>query len=202
MRLAGLLLAGWLMAGVLALARAEGTEAPAFTVDHARTQLVDGVYHLNAGIRYELSPSLTDALHNGVALVFEVQVDVYRVRPWWVDAHVASLSQRYRLEYHALSRLYLVTHLNTGVQQSFFRFSSVLSLPRGSRGSAPPGCHPPGRGRRLRGPSQNSTAQWTPCHCPLRMQGLSCPLNGARRVTGTHGRCAETPVAWDCCPWR
>jgi hypothetical protein len=126
MRLAGLLLAGWLMAGLGGTA--EGTEAPPFTVDHARTQLVDGVYHLNAGIRYELSPSLTDALHNGVALVFEVQVDVHRVRPWWVDAHVASLSQRYRLEYHALSRLYLVTHLNTGVQQSFFRFSSVLAF--------------------------------------------------------------------------
>ncbi|OOG28664.1 hypothetical protein B1C78_01285 [Thioalkalivibrio denitrificans] len=101
---------------------------PPFSVDFARTQLVDGVYQLNAGIRYELSPALFDALHNGVTLVFEVQVDIHRLRAWWLDAHVATVTQRYRLEYHALSRLYLVTHLNTGVQQSFFRFSSVLAF--------------------------------------------------------------------------
>jgi hypothetical protein len=126
LRLTGLLLAGWLMAGFAGPVEAKGE--PLFSVDFARTQLVDGVYQLNAGIRYELSPALTDALHNGVALVFEVQVDIHRVRSWWLDAHVATVTQRYRLEYHALSRLYLVTHLNTGVQHSFFRFSSVLAF--------------------------------------------------------------------------
>jgi hypothetical protein len=126
LRLTGLLLAGWLMAGFAG--PAEAKEGPLFSVDFARTQLVDGVYQLNAGIRYQLSPALSDALHNGVALVFEVQVDVHRVRAWWLDAHVATVVQRYRLEYHALSRLYLVTHLNTGVQHSFFRFSSVLAF--------------------------------------------------------------------------
>jgi hypothetical protein len=125
-RLAGLLLAGWLVSSAFSPACAG--EGELFTVDFARTQLVDGVYHLHAGLRYELSPALADALHNGVALVFEVQVEVYRVRSWWLDAHVATVTQRYRLEYHALSRLYLVTHLNTGVQQSFFRFSSVLNF--------------------------------------------------------------------------
>jgi hypothetical protein len=126
LRLAALLLAGWLMAGIATTAEAEN--GPPFTVDFAGTELVNGVYHLNAGIRYDLSPVLSDALHNGVALVFEVQVDIHRVRSWWLDEHVATVTQRYRLEYHALSRLYLVTHLNTGVQQSFFRFSSVLSF--------------------------------------------------------------------------
>jgi hypothetical protein len=126
LRLAGLFLAGWLAASVFNPAHAD--EGELFTVDFARTQLVDGVYHLHAGLRYALSPALTDALHNGVALVFEVRVEVYRVRSWWLDAHVATITQRYRLDYHALSRLYLVTHLNTGVQQSFFRFSSVLTF--------------------------------------------------------------------------
>lgn len=124
LRLASLLLAGWLVVGI---GTALGDEPSPFRVDFARTQLLDSVYHLDAGLRYELSPVLTDALHNGVALVFEVQVDIHRPRSWWLDAHVASLSQRYMVEYHALSRLYLITHLNTGVQQSFFRFSSVLA---------------------------------------------------------------------------
>lgn len=126
LRLAGLFLAGWLAIGLSGPAHGED-ETP-FTVDFARTELVGGIYHLHAGLRYELNPSLTDALHNGVALVFEVQVEVHRPRSWWLDAHVATITQRYRLEYHALSRLYLVTHLNTGVQQSFFRFSSVLAF--------------------------------------------------------------------------
>lgn len=127
LRLAGLLLAGWLMGGIATPALGEESSS-GFTVDFARTTLVDGVYQLNAGIRYELNPALTDALHNGVALVLEVQVDIHRRRDWWPDAHVATITQRYRVEYHALSRLYLVTHLNTGVQQSFFRFSSMLTF--------------------------------------------------------------------------
>jgi len=125
LRLMGLLLAGCLMA-LPAAAPAQPAQ-PWIAVDFARTQLSGGVYYLDAGIHYRMSPALADALHNGVSLVFEVQVQVAQARGWLWDAQVATITQRYRIEYHALSRLYLLTHLNSGAQQSFFRFPSLLT---------------------------------------------------------------------------
>ncbi|SEK77762.1 MULTISPECIES: DUF4390 domain-containing protein [Ectothiorhodospira] len=95
-------------------------------VRSAHTELANGLYLLNATIDYHLTPNLDEALHNGVKLTFEVQVEVSRGRDWIWDATVAELSQRYRLEYHALSRLYVITHLNTGVKRTFYRLQSAL----------------------------------------------------------------------------
>jgi len=125
LRLISLLLAGLLFLPATGAAE-EAVADPLITVDFARTELSGGVYQLHGGIRYRLSPVLADALHNGVALVFEVQVQIERERAWIWDSTVATITQRYRIEYHALSQLYLLTHLNTGVQKSFFRLSSLL----------------------------------------------------------------------------
>ncbi|MCG5496433.1 DUF4390 domain-containing protein [Ectothiorhodospira variabilis] len=95
-------------------------------VRSAHTELANGLYLLNATIDYRLTPNLEEALHNGVKLTFEVQVEISRGRDWIWDATVAELSQRYRLEYHALSRLYVLTHLNTGVKRTFYRLESAL----------------------------------------------------------------------------
>ncbi|SEQ37877.1 protein of unknown function [Ectothiorhodospira magna] len=92
----------------------------------AGTELVGGVYLLNADIDYQLTRKLDEALHNGVRLTFEVQIQITRGRDWLWDASVAELIQRYRVEHHALSRLYIVTHLNTGVQRAFYRLESAL----------------------------------------------------------------------------
>ncbi|MCG5513040.1 DUF4390 domain-containing protein [Ectothiorhodospira shaposhnikovii] len=92
----------------------------------AGTELVSGIYLLNADIDYRLTRNLNQALHNGVKLTFEVQIEITRSRDWLWNATVAELVQRYRVEYHALSRLYIVTHLNTGVQRAFYRLESAL----------------------------------------------------------------------------
>ncbi|MCG5501732.1 DUF4390 domain-containing protein [Ectothiorhodospira lacustris] len=118
------LLLAWLLAwpGLLG---ASGN--PPLKVRWAATELVSGIYLLNADIDYRLTRNLNEALHNGVKLTFEVQIEINRSRDWMWDATVAELVQRYRVEYHALSRLYIVTHLNTGVQRAFYRLESAMS---------------------------------------------------------------------------
>jgi hypothetical protein len=112
--LAGLLLA--LAAGALLCAPAQ---AEGFQVREARTLLVDEVYRLDAEIEHTLSEAALEALQNGVPLTIEIEIEVYRLRWLLWDEKVASLSQRYRLQYHALSRQYLVTNLNSRAQQNF-----------------------------------------------------------------------------------
>ena len=119
--LMGLGLLAGMMGGASALAADEG-----FAINNVHSGNVDGVIRVDADIDYTLSPDLRDALHNGVDLVIEMQLRVQRLRGWWVDEDVAALSQRYRLGYYALSRLYVVHNLNTGVQTTYPSLASAL----------------------------------------------------------------------------
>lgn len=97
-----------------------------FRVESLTTEKVDGVYRLTASIDYQLPEVLLDALANGVDLVIEVKVEVLRERRWWIDEDIAAVTQRYQLIYYALSRMYVVRNLNTGVQQTFPSLYSAL----------------------------------------------------------------------------
>ena len=104
---------------LLVLLRATDVQAAGFDVIEASTRLGDGVYRLNAQIEYSFSEPALDALQNGVPLTIELLMEVRRRRSWVWDETVYSLVQRFRLEYHALSRQYLVHNLNSGERRNF-----------------------------------------------------------------------------------
>lgn len=112
-RAAGLLM---LLLGLLGVA---GAWAAGFEVIGASTRLEGGVYRLNARLEYHFSGAALEALENGVPLTIEVEMEVRRRRPWLWDETVYALAQRFRLEYHALSRQYLVNNLNSGERRGF-----------------------------------------------------------------------------------
>ena len=93
--------------------------ASEFGVRTAYMQLIEGVYFLNARLRLPLDGQLRGALADGVALTLELEIEVNGVRRYWTDETVASLVQRYQLQYHAVSERYLVRNLNSGEQDSF-----------------------------------------------------------------------------------
>jgi Domain of unknown function (DUF4390) len=79
-----------------------------------------GVYYVDARILYELPTTADEALRSGVTLTLELQIEVERVRRFPLpDKSVASLLQRYALQYHALSDRYIVQNLNSGEQETY-----------------------------------------------------------------------------------
>ena len=95
-------------------------------ISSVRTLLADGVYRIGARVDFEFNETLHDALHNGVPLLIELRIEVVRERRWlWADI-VAELRQRFELQYHALSRRYLVSNYSTGVQRSFSTMNDAL----------------------------------------------------------------------------
>lgn len=99
------------------------------SVPSANVRAVDGVYLLDAVSRIDLTQPVRAALDSGVALTFAWEVEIGRERGWWwPEAEVAYVTQRYRLEYHALSLQYLVTNLNTGERRSFTRLPTALDF--------------------------------------------------------------------------
>jgi len=116
-----LLLIGWLSSPDILQAK-----ETYFTVSDASTRLSDGVYLLDASIDFRFSDAAMEALLNGIPLVLEVQIKVERSREWLWTKTIAALSQRYRLQYHALSERYVVHFLNTDLRQSFARLDDAL----------------------------------------------------------------------------
>lgn len=63
----------------------------------------DGVY-LTAGVKFELSTIVEDALLKGIPMFFVVEADVFRDRWYWYDKRVAGVARHMRLAYQPLTR--------------------------------------------------------------------------------------------------
>ena len=129
-----------LLAALGALLALGGT-APAAAAEEARFEVrsaylepVDGVMQLNATLELGLSATALEALRDGVPVTLTLESQLRRARRFLPDATVAELEQRWRLQYHALSDRWLVTHQNTGQQTSWPTQAAALdhlSRPRG-----------------------------------------------------------------------
>lgn len=98
-----------------------------FEIRSAVTRLSNGVYFATARIDYRLSDDALEALESGIALTIQLQIEVARVRRFWVDQKVASLKQDYQLSYQPLSERYVVKNLNSGEQGSYATLFSALN---------------------------------------------------------------------------
>lgn len=117
-----------LLALLIGLLWAIGGRAAGFEVTSATTRLEGGVYRLNAQIEYRFSNAALEALQNGVPLTVNIEMEVRRRRSWVWDETVYTLIQRFQLEYHALSRQYLVSNLNSGERRAFPNRTAALGF--------------------------------------------------------------------------
>jgi len=115
--------------------RADGLEGR-FEVRSADLELKDGVYHLNARMELPVGDAVRRGLAEGVPLTLEVDLDVERVRQLLPNSRVAELTERYHLQYNAVSARYILRNENSGQQESLptidaalEQLSEVRSLP-------------------------------------------------------------------------
>ena len=116
---------GLLLLGLLNLS---GAWASGFEVIVASTKLDGGLYRLNAQIEYHFSKPALEAMQNGVPLTVAIEMAVRRPRSWAWDETVYTINQRFRLEYHTLSRQYLVNNLNSGERRGFPTGNAALQF--------------------------------------------------------------------------
>jgi hypothetical protein len=115
--------------------RADGLEGR-FEIRSADLELKDGVYHLNARVDLPVGDAVRRGLAEGVPLMVELDLDIERVRQLLPNSRVAELTQRYRLQYNAVSARYILRNDNSGQQESLGtvdaaleQLSEVRSLP-------------------------------------------------------------------------
>jgi hypothetical protein len=100
--------------------------ASGFFVLSAGTELRDGVYRLSAHVRYELSEDVERAIRNGIPVDLRLDIEILRPRAFVWSETVAELQQLYRVQFHALSRRYVATNINSGEQSDFDTLSEAL----------------------------------------------------------------------------
>ena len=132
-----LMLAG-IVAGLVVLVQpspADGLEGR-FEVRSADLELKDGVYHLNARLQMPIGDVVRRSLAEGVPLALQVDLDIERVRQLLPNSKVAALTQRYHLQYNAVSARYTLRNDNSGQQESLGtiddaieHLSEIRSLP-------------------------------------------------------------------------
>jgi len=98
-----------------------------FEVRSASTEIVDGVYTLDARLQLVLSSEALAALQSGVTLTIELQMQVIRTRRFMFDDVEAELALRYELAFSPVSQRYIVHNLNSGDQDSFATLYSALN---------------------------------------------------------------------------
>jgi hypothetical protein len=91
---------------------------------HIRPQA--NVYLLDANVDYRFSEEALEALDNGVPLTLQLSIEINRKRNWWLNAGVASLQQRYRLQFHPLSHQYLLHNINSGAYYAFQSLTAAV----------------------------------------------------------------------------
>lgn len=108
-----------------ALAAAEGLDGR-FEVRSADLELKDGVFHLDARLALPISDAVREGLAQGVPLALELDLEVKRVRQLLPNAAVAELTQRYHLQYNAVSAHYILRNENSGQQESLPTLDAAL----------------------------------------------------------------------------
>ncbi len=98
-----------------------------FEICDAESKHEGGVYLLQAKVYYGLSQAAQDALKSGVPITLQLKTEILRQRNYLWDETIATLKQKYRLQYHYLSEQYILTNLNTNVKASYDTSESAIS---------------------------------------------------------------------------
>jgi len=115
-----------LLSAVSFAAPTSANEEGEFRISDAHAWTNDNMRLLDAQFSIRLSSGAREALENGVPLTFELQAQLVRKHDWLWDSVVVEYVLVREVEYHPLSRSYLVKDINKGTQGNYSRLDDAL----------------------------------------------------------------------------
>ncbi len=100
--------------------------AAEINVNYVESDIVNGIYVVTANLYYELGEEATEALNNGIPLLFYIEVEFEQPRELMWNKPLIRHSHNVRLEHHPLSDQYILTNLATKDQFSFDSLNDAL----------------------------------------------------------------------------
>lgn len=108
--------------------QAENNQPPTgFNIDSATVQEKDNVFYLDANIDYWFSEQVLEALNNGVPLNIVIEIQVIEKRNFLWDRTMVDVMQYYQLQYHTLTRQFVLRDLNSNNNYNFLTLQLTLA---------------------------------------------------------------------------
>ena len=107
-----------------------GQESPLYTgfnVKNISAHTKDNVVYLGANIDYSFSEVVLEAIRNGIPISILLQIRLIEKRTLLWDKTLVDINNHYQLQYHALTRQYLLKNISAGTQQNFITLQLTLS---------------------------------------------------------------------------
>lgn len=111
---------GLALLSVMLLAMAAGNS---IAIKNAELTDMDTAYALDADFDIHFDETLAEAINKGVPLVFIIEFQIVKPRQYWFDDEIITVTKHTNLNYHALTRQYLVS--DDSHQKSFETLSEA-----------------------------------------------------------------------------
>lgn len=99
-----------------------------FEVKQAEPVLRDRVLHVNTRLDLALNRRTEEALNKGIPIDVTIDIKLVRYRWWWTNIVITDVMLSRRLQFHALSRQYLVSSRRDGQPtESFSTLAQALA---------------------------------------------------------------------------
>jgi len=111
----------------LTLLPAPRADAANFSVKSVQSTLDNRVLHVNARFELPVNPRIEEALSKGIPIDVVIDVGMAKNRWWWWNRVITDRILRRRIQFHALSRQYLVSGLlENDASESFGSLGQAL----------------------------------------------------------------------------
>lgn len=112
----------------LTLLLAPRADAANFSVKSAQAYLNDRVLHVDARFDLPVNPRIEEALSKGIPIDVVIEVNMVKHRWWWRNRLITDTVLRRHIQFHALSRQYLVSGMREDdSSESFGSLSQALA---------------------------------------------------------------------------
>lgn len=103
-------------------------DASDFSVKNATVVLDQRNLHINARLDLPINPRIEEALSKGIPIDVVIEINMVKHRWWWRNGLITDMVLRRRIQFHALSRQYLVSGLHErDPSESFGSLSQALA---------------------------------------------------------------------------
>tara|TARA_R110002096_G_scaffold141847_1_gene296825 strand:+ start:2574 stop:3131 length:558 start_codon:yes stop_codon:yes gene_type:complete len=83
------------------------------------SKVLDKKIRVNCEVEYKLDDRVKEALRNGIAMSFILEIELREESDYWVDPLLSQLKREFRVKYHALSNQFVMVEMGSHKERTF-----------------------------------------------------------------------------------
>ncbi|MHB1228955.1 MAG: DUF4390 domain-containing protein [Halothiobacillus sp.] len=103
-----------------------GAMASSATITDAHAEVREDMVYLDVDLKLAFDPEMVEAMQNAIPINLTLQAVIDEPRDWWMARTIAADDRHYRLEFHALSKTWLVTDVLEHEARSYSTLDGAL----------------------------------------------------------------------------